>query len=206
MTRLELANRVQNYMQNPVYYSGVNFNDSIQDGLDEICAFSGCLFGSATLPYTANLSYYDLRTLIPNYIGVVAIFNAVIRRWMTPTSLRKLDQVRIDWECAGGTPYYFVPVSHRYVAIYKKPLTTNYGNMYVFYRASAPTLSDGTSIPLPADHLTVLESYVKKDLWEQQQEFTKGSIEYKNYVEEVLQLKTYMSKKDPDRQMSLRGK
>jgi hypothetical protein len=204
MNRVQLQTRLQNHFQNSVYYSGANLNDSIQDGLDEVCAFSGCLFKSATLPFVNNLTYYDLLTLLPDYIGVVAMFNAVTRRFLFPKTRRKFNQVRIDWETAGGTPWYFSPVSHRYVAIYKKPLVPNYGNFYIFYRASAPTLNDSTAIPIPDDHITCLESYCKADLWEQNQEFSKGGTELNTYIASLEQLRVYMGKKDPDRMVSLR--
>src|SRR5437868_1305587 len=130
MTRVDLQSRLRNFFQNDTYYQGIDFNDSIQDGVDEVVAFSGCRYLSATLAFTANRSYYDLKTLLPDFLGIYAIFNATIRRWMTPISLRKLDQFRIDWETSLGTPYYFCPINFRYMAIYKKPGTVNYGSMY----------------------------------------------------------------------------
>jgi hypothetical protein len=180
-------------------------NDSIQDGVDEICAFSGCIWASATVAFSAGKSYYDLLTALPNYIGVVAIFNNTIKRWLIPTSLRKLDQDRIDWETALGTPYYFIPVNHRYVAIYKKPGAAGYGNMFVFYRAAAPILADGTNIPIPDDHLTCLENYCVTDLFEQNQEFTKGGDRLEAYIKDLEQLRIYMhNKRMPDRLPSLK--
>jgi len=180
-------------------------NDSIQDGVDEICAFTGCIYASATINFAAGKSYYDLLTLLPNYIGVVAIFNNNIKRWLIPTSQRKLDQDRIDWETALGTPYYFVPISHRYVAIYKKPGAAGYGNMFVFYRAAAPTLVDATNIPIPDDHLTALENYCVTDLFEQNQEFIKARNHLESYINDLESLRVYMrNKRLPDRLPSLK--
>ena len=205
MTRVDMSVRLQNFFQNPTYYTSIDMNDSIQDGLDEVVAFSGCIFRSVVLPFQANLTYYDLVKLFPDYIGLVAIFNSVIRRWLSPTSLRKLNQARIDWETALGTPYYFVPISHRYISIYKKPGTPNYGNAYIFYVAAAPLLGDGTSIPIPEDHLSALESYSIQDLWEQNQEFNKSSEYFETYVNNLETLRVYMqNKRNPERMMSLR--
>jgi len=204
-TRLDVQNSIQLYLNNPAYYTTTDMNDSIQDGVDEICAFSGCIWKSATIPFVANLSYYDMLTLIPDYIGVVAIFNNTIKRWLLPQSRRKFNQDRIDWESAVGVPYYFDAVSHRYVVIYKKPGAANYGDMFVFYRAAAPTLGDLTNIPIPEDHITCLENYCITDLWEQNQEFTKGSDRLKEYIEDLQQLQVYMhSKRIPDRLPSLK--
>ena len=205
MNRLDLQSRLQNHFQNPVYYTSIDFNDSIQDGFNQISAFTGCLYASATLTFQQYRSYYDLLTLFPNYVGIVAMFNATIRRWMFPTSLKKLNQVRIDWDSAYGTPYYFVPINHRYVAIYFKPGVANYGSAYIFYRASAPTLTDSTSIEIPDEHITVLENYCKMDLWEQAQEFGKAEEATQNYISDLEELRVLVrNQRNRDRYVSLR--
>ena len=205
MTRLDLQSRLQNHFQNSVYYTSIDFNDSIQDGFNQISAFSGCLYGSGTLIFTQYKTYYDLLALFPNYVGIVAMFNAAIRRWMFPTSLKKLNQVRIDWDSTYGTPYYFVPINHRYVAIYMKPGTAGYGSAYIFYRASAPVLTDGTAIEIPDEHITVLEDYCKMDLWEQAQEFGKAEEATQTYLSNLERLRVLVrNQRNRDRYMSLR--
>ena len=196
-TRIDLANRVKNFLPNTTYYQNFDFNDSIQDGLDEICAFSGCVYASATLSYLPNKTYYDMLGLLPNYIGVIAIFSNPIKRWLFPTSLRKLAEVRWDWETAIGTPYWFVPVSHRYVAIWMKPGSPNYGTFNIFYKASGPSpLTDTTAIPIPDDHIQALDSYVVTDLWEQNQEFNKAtSFFQQSYQKDLDNLRTYIQSK-----------
>jgi len=77
--------------------------------------------------------------------------------------------------------------------------------MIVFYRAQAPTLGDGTTIPIPDEHLLVLESYSKMDLWEQSQEFTKAETEFQNYTQVLDKLRVLMrNQRNRDRMMSLR--
>ena len=192
-TRLDLESRLANFFPNNQYYQQFDFQDSIQDGSDELCAFTGCVMDSATIPFTAGVTYYDMLTLIPNYIGVIAIFNSVYKRWMFPTSLRKLAQVRWDWETAFGPPYWFAPVSHRYIAIFMKPGQPGYGNMQVFYRASGPNpLQDTTPIPIPDDHIQSIEEYCITDLLEQEQEWTKASKYFQSYQENCEKLKIYI--------------
>lgn len=205
MNRVDLQLRLQKFIQNTPYYQSVDFQDSIQDGLDELAAATGCIYKSVSLPFTQGTSFYDMRTLLPDYIGVIAVFNSVIKRWLIPTSLTKLARVRWDWETAYGTPYWFVPVNHRYMAIFMKPNVPTYGNMYVFYRASAPTLNDATEIPIPEDHLTALENYVITDLWEQNQEFSKASDWLtKSYLPDAEQLRIYIQEKtNPGRMQRL---
>lgn len=204
-TRLDIQTRLQNYLQNSVYYSVDDMNNSIQDGLDEIAAFTGCVWNSGVTPFTQFTTYYDMLTLFPDYIGVYAMYNATINRWMWPQSLKKFNQARIDWDNAYGTPYYFSPVNHRYVAIYYKPAVPNYGNLLVFYRAQAPTLTDITQIPIPDENLLTLESYGKMDLWEQGQEFTKAQAEMQTYTAYAEKLRVLMrNKRNYDRTVSLR--
>lgn len=204
MNRVDVISKVNGFFQNSQYYKTVDFNDSLQDGLDEIVAFTGCNYGTGVIPFTANLSYYDFLTLLPNYVGVIAIFNRTIKRWMFPESVRKFDQLRPDWETATGTPEYFSPINHRYVVIYRKPSTANYGNMFVLYRASAPTLGDSTTIPVPDEFAEVIEAYMKTDLWEQNQEFTKANSSNLTYQQQLLKLHTLVhSKRQMDRLPSL---
>lgn len=205
-TRVDLQSRLSLEFENDTYYQTIDKNDSIQDGYDEIAAFAGLFLKSIVLPFTANVSYYDMRTLVPDYIGVVAIFNTAIKRWMTPTSLRKLDDYRVDWETAPGVPYHFVPVNHRYVAIFKKPIVADYGNMFVFYMASAPTLSDSTTIEIPADYADAMLNYTKVDLWEQGQEFKKAIDNFDDYVVSLDQLREWIkNQRNPARMAYLRS-
>jgi len=204
-TRIDIANRLSNQFSNSIFYDPLSVNDTIQDGLDEICAFTGAVYGSIVLPFTQFTTYYDFLTLIPNYIGVISIWNTVTRRWLFPSSLKKFSEVRIDWDTAGGTPYWFCPISHRYVAIFMKPLTTGYGNMIVYYRAAAPTLTNNTQIPLPDEHLTVLESYSTADMWEQAQEWGKAGKYLETYIKNIEDLRVLMrNKRNPDRYVGLR--
>lgn len=205
MTRVDVEHRLSLYFENDTYYTPYDLQNSIQDGYDEVISFSGAILKSATIPFTQNLSYYDMLTLLPDYIGVYAIFNNVTNRWMWPTSERKLDQVRPDWETSIGTPEYFVPKSHRYMAIFRKPSTALYGNMYVFYRASAPTLGDSDVIQLPDDYVNALSDYCIADLLEQQQEFTKASLRLSSYMDNLEQLRVWIqNQRIPDMPNNLR--
>jgi len=205
MTRLDLTAKLQNQFGNSVYFDQQAINDSIQDGLDEACAFTGCIYKSAVIPFQAGTTYYDMLELLPDYIGLVAMWNNTIRRWMFPTSVRKLNQQRLDWDSCYGTPQFFCPISHRWVAIWMKPSVSTYGNMIVFYRAAAPPLDDLTPIPVPDDHIKVIESYSITDLWEQAQEWGKAINKFKGYAQTLEALRVLMrNKRNSDRQMGLK--
>lgn len=195
MIQAELSARVADHFANPNYYEGIDISAAIQDGYDEVAAFTGCIVKSATISFVNALTYYDMISLIPDYIGIYAAFNSVTSRWMLPTSLRKLDRafngVLTSWEVTTGSPEFFVPVSHRYVAIYRKPIIDNYGDMVVFYRASAPVLGSTDEILIPGDHVQCLENYTITDLLEQNQEFTKAGDRLQEYVKTLDLLRVY---------------
>lgn len=205
MTRTDVASRLQLYFNNSIYYDTQSLNDSIQDGTDEVCAFSGCIYKSASIPFIQFKTYYDLLSILPDYIGCVAVWNNTIRRWMYPQSLKKFNNVRIDWDTAYGTPYYFSPINHRYMAIYMKPGAAGYGDMFVFYRASAPPLTDQTLVPIPDEHAVCLEDYCETDLWEQAQEFEKAQLAFEKYKLTLERLRVLVhSQRNRDRMVSLR--
>lgn len=194
-TRLDLAAKLNNQFNNTIYYDQQAINDSLQDGIDEVAAVAGCVTKSAAIPFTANTTYYDMLTLLPDYVGVIAIWNDVIHRWMYPTSLRKLNQQRFDWDAQFGTPYYFCPISHRYIAIWLKPSIANYGRMFVFYAAAAPQMDDNTQVPIPDEHITALEFYSITDLWEQAQEWGKASASLRDYIANLENLRVLIKNK-----------
>jgi len=202
----EQKQRLRNYFGNDIYYTDADLEASIEDGYDEICAYTGLILNSTIINFTANKTYYDMRTLIPDYLGVVAIFNETIKRWMLPSSIRKFDEQRIDWETAAGVPYYFAPVSHRYVAIFKKPIVANYGRMFVFYRATAPApTGNDDAFQLPGDHQFVLEDYSIADLEEQNQEWGKAAVRVQAYKERLDRLRVWVrNKRLPDKLPNLK--
>jgi hypothetical protein len=205
MTRIEQETRIRAFFENNDYYSSYDILNSIQDGYDETVAFSGCIIKAQVLPFVAGLTYYDLITLLEDYIGVISIYNTVTNRWMVPTGEKKLDKLRPDWEVQPGTPELFYPVNHRYVAIYRKPIVA-YGNMYIYYVASAPTLGASDAIQIPADYANTLEDYCITDLQEQAQEFSKATVRFQSYVDNLKQLQRWVkSNRQADRIPNLRG-
>jgi hypothetical protein len=189
MTRDQITNRVQkNLNDEGVFYSSDDLNDSIQDGYAEVAAVTGCIFKGTTVNLTANLSYYDFGSLIPDYLGVTAIFNPTTKRWLSPTNLRLLEDLRDDWELATGNPFLFWPVNFRFVAIYPR-VTISSGTLYVFYRATADVLAGITIPQIPEEHQSILENYVTCDLQEQAEEFSKASLEFNSYVAGLKDLK-----------------
>lgn len=187
MTRDQLTASIQTKLgDNGIFYTPADLNDSVQDGYSEVAALTGCIFKAANISLSANLSYYDFGSLIPDFHAVTAIFNPQIKQWMTPVSLRQLEDLRGDWELAIGNPFFFWPVNFRFVAIYPK-LTTSTGSLYVYYRAHADTLSASTTPQLPED--IVIENYTIGDMLEQAEEFSKAGISLEVYFTNIKEIK-----------------
>lgn len=205
MTRDQLKERLRARFENNVYYTDADFNAAIQDGYDEVAAFSGCILKTASLEFVGGQTYYDMITLLPDYLGAVALFNQVTKRWIIPSSLRKFDEDRYDWETAVGTPWYFTVLSHRYLAFYKKYVGEDPGSFLMFYKASAPTIEADDDFLIADQYIKAPEDYIITDLWEQNQEWTKAGVHLKDYQTTLLQLVTYVhSRRLPDRAPQLR--
>ncbi len=201
----DIVDRIRQTIDNPVYWTPEDINASVQDGYDEIIGTTGSLLKATIIPFTKDLVYYDLRSIIPDYLAITSIYNPITKRWMTPISLWGLDAIREDWEIIGGTPEYFSVVSHRYVAIHPRTNVDNYGNMYVMYKASAQALTSDSAIKFNNDFITALEEYAAADLLEQNQEFTKASIRFKEYLRLLGQLDTWTKNlRESDRIPTLR--
>lgn len=189
MTRDQITAKVATQLgDNNVFYEADDLNDSIQDGYAEVAGITGCIFKATTVNIEANLSYYDFGALISDYLAVTAMFNPQTKRWMTPVSVRQLEDIREDWELATGNSFLFWPVNFRFVAIYPR-LTVSSGQLYVYYRAQADVLTGSSTPQIPEEHQAVLESYVTGDLLEQAEEFTKAQIEFDNYEKSILALR-----------------
>jgi hypothetical protein len=204
VTKAELIARVQLQLNNPEYFTDQNISDSLQDGLDEIVPFTGLSLLSASIPFQNNLTYYDLQSLLPNFLAIYAVYNRTTKRWMYPNSLRRFDADRIDWETATGTPYFFCPISYRYMAIYKKPVVDNYGDMWVWYVGTAESIDNSGPLIPNTLRTEVLEAYTFMDLNEQNQEWTKAGTFFNTYQAKLQELRTFIQNgRLPDRIMHL---
>lgn len=192
MTRAEIAGRVQaDLNDNAVFFEPADLEFSLQDGYDEIAAVTGLIEKATTLNLSASTTYYDLRTLIPDFIGVIAIWNTVTKRYLIPVSLLWLEKTRPDWEVCLGAAEYFWPINFRYIAIFRQRADP----CYIFYRASAPALASDTELFLPAEHIRVLQDYSTADLLETQREFKTASPYFNNYIEGIEKLRRYVQNK-----------
>lgn len=204
MTRDQIAARVR-FNLNDVgitFYSANDINDSLQDGYHETVALARTIESTATVNFTANLSYYNLSSLISDYIHVIGIYNNSSGQWLDYLLLKLLQETDARWETKIGQPKFFTVLDDSYIAIYPKPATT-VGSMLVMYKAMANTLSGATTPTVPDFHQVVLEEYSTMDLLEQAEEFTKAGIWMGEYFEEIGQLQSQMNNRNMTDRISM---
>lgn len=184
------------------FYTDSDYLDSSQDGYDEISVFCGNLNSETTLNFGSDV-YYDFSSLISDYFAVLRIFNLNTNRWLIPSSVTEMDQIRRDWELMEGEPTWFFPNGPKHIAIIPHHSTPT-GQMIVYYRSKAPILVLGTTIQVPLTHEQVLEDYVKMDLLEQAKEFGKAGLEFNQYLRKLKHLSNFVKRFGfPDKRLSL---
>lgn len=146
---------------------------SIQDGYNYIAALTESIEKSADVSFVSDLVIYDMPAYIPDYLRIFGIFNNNTNRWMYPTTLLELFQIRDNWELAEGQPYLFLPIDYRHVAFFPT-LSSASGNMTIIYKAKADTLSSNSVPQIPEEQTNALEHYTTADLLTQCEEFAKA--------------------------------
>lgn len=191
MTRDQIATNVKsNLDSNGLDYFGIDeINNSIQDAYDDIAVVSGCIQKVATLPWQANVTYYDLVDEINDFFAIVAAYNNNNNQWMNFQGLLTFDKVRQDWELWEGEPLFGAVLGPRKVTFVPRKSTAS-GNATLYYRATAPTLAGSTAPLVHLDCHELLEWYATGDLFDQAQEFTKADGWWSQYFSSLLQYRT----------------
>jgi len=189
MTRDDIAARVRFNLNDTgiTFYSANDINDSIQDGYNEVVALGRTIESTATINFVANLSYYDLSTLISDYMHIIGIFNNNSKKWLDYLPLKLLQATDARWETKTGQPKFFTVLDDSYIALYPK-LGSASGNMLVMYKAKANTLLAATTPTIQTYNQVVLEQYSTSDLLEQAEEYSKAqrfSVEYSDELEAI---------------------
>lgn len=212
-TRGQVKAEVQTNLKelNLNFYSDEDLNNSIQDAYDDLGILTQCIQRNITLPWISNLSYYNYKEILPDYLGVIAIFNNVTNQWLRDDlSLKDFDRIRRDWELWIGTPLFWAPSDPQRIAICPKYFSSavkygaftslgfsdaffldnsafnSLGSYILYYWAVPPKLlSDNDTFLIASDKTTALTRYVTADLLEQAQEFNKAQSFWAPYQEDV---------------------
>jgi len=176
------------------FFTLLDFTDSIQDGYNLAVGYSECIEGYGTIDFVSELTYYDFSTLLTNYLRPLAIFNNNTNRWLEATSLKELQKIDYKWETVHGEPIMFWPINFKYVALFPRPSTAT-GNMTIFYKKVADTLTGGTTPEIPDECVDVLEQYVTSDMLDQLEEYNKSTRYFKEMQETLEGLKKLVNKR-----------
>lgn len=193
MTRDEIIAKASDNLNDAGYfYTPTDFSDSVQDAYDEIISLALCKPAATRIDIAANKSYYDLPTLISDFVALRGIYNSRNKRWLTPKTPRWMDAQRDDWELQIGEPEFFSVYNFRYCAIYPKLSATAANVLWVFYYSSADTLIGSSTPNLPSVRGDeAIEFYATADLFEQAEEWVKAQEYYEQYIERFNEIELY---------------
>lgn len=194
MDRDDIAARVRFNLDDAgiTFYSADDINDSIQDGYDEVVAVTRVREASGNVNFVSDLTYYKIDDTLTDYLHPIGIFNNNNNRWLDNIPLKTLISMDFKWELANGEPTHFVIMDFRYIGIYPKPASAS-GNMTIFYKAMANTLSAATVPSIPTSHQLILEQYATMDLMAQALEFKKAVMWAKDYFKQRTELKEHVA-------------
>ncbi len=209
MTRDELASLIiTNLNDSGVFNTLDEVNDAIQDGYEDLVLTHGLRPKATAISITANMSFYDMVTLIPDFVALRAIFYSTNKRWLISRPLKYFQSIREDWELTTGNPTDFWVANYRRVAIFPHPTTSSTNTLWVFYYASAPALTSASQdLNIPVDSgFRALENYATSVLLTKAEEWSKAEayeVQAQEDSEECKLFRNYL--KSPDYQDGLRG-
>lgn len=170
-----------------IHFTVPIINTALQHAYDDICSLSQCIIKKVTLDWISDLSYYDFKVdcAVADFMAVTAIFNNVNGRWLQDDlTIKQFDQLRNNWETWYGTPNWWTFSDPQRTAIVPKKQTAT-GNFDLYYWATAPAISDGSSPLVALDMQKLFEKYTVAELLEQSDEYIKAGLWWSEYYEEL---------------------
>jgi hypothetical protein len=208
MTRDELSALVQtNLNDSGIFTTPEEVQDAIQDGYEDLTVTHGLLPKAIAINETANRVFYDLVTLIPDFVALRGIYRASTKYWLVSRDIRWMQYQRDDWELQTGSSTDFWVANYRRVALFPHATVSTASNLWVFYYANAPTLLGSSDLNIPVDSgFRALENYATSVLLTKAEEWTKAEIYEKQFNEDAEECKTFRNRLIlPDYVNGLRG-
>ncbi len=207
MNRLAVRTNIREIIEDQgSFYSDTDLNSAIQECYKLYINEVNVIEKRVTLNFADDLVYYDMQTLVSDYLIPVALFNNNNRSWLDARSRLWLDSYRLDWETATGEPRWFSVINHKYIALAPHQ-EVGVGTFDLHYLAFAPTInSDRTSIQVLAESEHIFEIYTQFYLMLQAREFNKAKMslrEFENQIKSAIKLA--QSRGLPSRQYRLGG-
>lgn len=201
LTVQDLGNRILRNLwdEGVVFYTLSDCLTSIQDAYDEVVVYSECIEKTTTIPFQANLIYYDFYNGIPDFYRPASIFNQATGRWLPFQDTKQFLKTRFDWELAVGTPWFYSQINFQFTAFY--PHLRAAGESFdLFYKAKADKLTTDSIPSVPDTYVYALENYATADLLEQVQEFKKASDYWQKYYKQIEDLRVdVITRMHPDK-------
>jgi hypothetical protein len=209
MTRDELAALIiTNLNDSGVFNTLEEVNDAIQDGYEDLVLTHGLRPKATAINIAANKVFYDMPTIIPDFVALRAIYFSSNKRWLTSQPLKYLQSCRDDWELTTGNPTDYWVANYRRVALFPHPTSSSVDTLWIFYYASAPTLTlSAQDLNIPVDSgFRALENYATSVLLTKAEEWSKAEAYEAQAQEDSEECKLFRNYlKSPDYQDGLRG-
>jgi len=170
------------------FFSAPDIDDSFIDAYADIVIRSKCIIKKATgLSWIANLSYIDFITDygVTDYMATTAIFNTNLNRFLEDNlSTTQFNLIREDWEICVGEPTNWAPSDFKRIAVFPRQSSAQ-GTFDLYYWATAPSFVDADTPLVSTDKQQMFEQYGVADLLEQQEEFAKSLVFWKEYFKNL---------------------
>src|SRR5687767_16033928 len=113
----EVFRRLEESSGTPIFWTLAQVKEALNKGYREISDETEWYETTDTVALTADVYVYDLTSeLSPLPLTVKACWNDQTDRWMTPTTVRRLDeQGNFKWETAVGEPDMWYMRGHHWL-------------------------------------------------------------------------------------------
>ncbi len=207
MTRSSIRAKIRQDIEDQgSFYTNEDLNNAIQECYTQYALETRVIEKKVTLNFQDDLVYYNFKSLVPDFLYIIAIYNNNTRSWLLGKDTLWLDGIRMDWETMTGNARWLSIINPEIVALVPT-LETAVGDFTLYYTATAPILtSDSEVLTVFNDSDKAFISYANFYLMLQAREFTKAKLALQGYREEINKIKLLMQSRGlPTRRYGLKG-
>jgi hypothetical protein len=195
MTFLELQTELQRRLEETstgVFWALAQQKEALNDAYFEMADATEFAETSESVDLTTD-TYYDLSSVLDNVpLTVHGVFSPQLNHWLTPTTVRELDDRWARWVDQAGEPQEFFIRGLWWLGTYPK-LSSAAGTMTVHYTYVPAALSaDGDTPGFPQEFHVGLLDYAMYDLLCQEREGKKALKFYDSYLGYQERLKQFV--------------
>lgn len=189
------------------FYSDIDLNAAIQECYTEYVKDTKVIEKKVTINFQDDLVYYNLRTLVPDFLRVKQIYDTNSRSWLTGRSIVWLDKRYTEWETKLGIPQNFSIISPELIAFFPHLEIATSASFELYYDALAPIIAtDSEVLNIFTNSNDLFIFYSTFYLMLQAKEFTKAKLSLQEFDKRLKQaVISANSRALPDRKYGLKG-